>query len=561
MSESVPEDVPEARVHGRRPFHFVWLIPIVAALIAGYLGWRALYLRGPTITLTFLTGEGLVAGQTKIRHKAVELGTVRRIALHGDMKHVTVEADMLRDAERYLTTSASFWVVRPRLNAGNISGLDTLLSGSYIELDPGAVRGAPKTEFLGLEEPPAVRSDIPGTSYTLRADRIGSLSSGSPLFYHDIPAGEVLGYDAHPLQPERGIDVHVFVSAPYDQLVRAGTHFWNASGLDVQLGAQGVQLRVESLQALLSGGIAFDSPLFSRGEKPVAAGASFRLFSDEAAAADAGYRERIPFLGSVRGLAVGAPVELFGIPIGSVSSVALEFDPGGVESRVAVRFEIHPERFLRPDQMRENEQIDIARRMVAQGLRVQLRSASLLTGQLLVAMDYFQNVPAATVELKDGVVVLPTVAGGLDSITADISEILRKLNALPLDDIARNLDAALAGARNLTDGPEIRQSLRALNETLASVQALAHTADADAGPALKRLPEIALGLQAVVDRAGKLVGSADVGYGENSQFRRDLQRLLEQVSDTARSVRLLADYLDQHPEALLRGRSGGLGNR
>jgi len=556
----LPPDVPEAHVHTRRPFHFIWIIPVVAALIAGFLAWRTLADRGSAITITLRTADGLVAGQTKIRHKAVDLGTVRHITLSDDMTHVQIEADMRREADRYLTSTASFWVVRPRLTAGNISGLETLLSGSYIELDPGAQRGTAQTDFVGLEEPPAVRSDEPGTSYVLKADRIGSLSSGSPLFFHDIQAGEVLSYDVHPTQPARGIEVHVFVRSPFDGFVRDGTHFWNASGLSVELGAQGIQVRVESLQALLSGGVAFDTPENASGGKLAQTGAVFPLYHDEAAASVAGFRERIPFLvyvrGSVRGLSVGAPVELFGIQIGSVTSVNLEFDPKGLESRVAVGFEINPERVMGPDQLRDNDPIDVARRMVAHGMRAQLRSTSLLTGQLVVALDYFQDVPPATVQEIGGVLVLPVVPGGLDSITANAGEILRKIDALPLEAIGQNLNEALAGVRTITAGPETKQSLKALAETLASVQELVRKADAGAGPALKRLPDIAQGLQALVDRAGKLLGSADTGYGENSQFRRDLQRLVEQVSDTARSVRLLADYLDQHPEALLRGRPG-----
>jgi paraquat-inducible protein B len=560
-----PPELPDAQVHTRRPFHIVWLIPLVAAAIAAYLGYRALVDRGPTIEISFTTADGLVAGQTKIRHKAVDLGTVRRISLTDDMKRVEVDADMRREAAHILTSTARFWVVRPRLTAGNISGLETLISGAYIELDPGSTRGTPETSFEGLEEPPAVRSDEPGTSYVLQADRIGSISSGSPVFFHDIQAGEVLGYDVHPTRPHNEIAVHVFVRAPYDGFVRAGTHFWNASGLDVELGAQGVRLRVESLQALLSGGIAFDTPVGEREAKLAPSNAIFQLYADQATAATAGYRDQIPFLvyfrGSVRGLAVGAPVELFGIQIGTVTSVHLEFDPKGLESRVAVGFEIQPERIMSNEQLRDNDPIDVARRMVGHGMRAQLRSANLLTGQLLVALDYFQDVPAATVEQQNGVLILPAVPGGLDSITANIGEILRKLDALPLEAIGKNLNEALAGVRNITAGSETKQSLHTLNETLAEVEELVRKADAGAGPALKRLPEIAQGLQNVVDRAGKLVGSADAGYGQNSEVRRDLDRLLLQVSDTARSVRLLADYLDQHPDALLRGRDGRTSDR
>jgi paraquat-inducible protein B len=551
-----PTAPPEARVRGRRPFHFVWLVPIVAAVIAGFLGYRALIDQGPTIKLTFATAEGLVAGQTKIRHKAVELGIVKTITLSKDMSHVEVRADMQRQAERFLASSARFWVVRPRLNAGNISGLETLLSGAYIEMDPGISRGPRQVAFTGLEEPPAVRSDEPGKAFQLKADRIGSLSSGSPVFFHDIVVGEVLGYDVHPAEAaaNASIIVHLFVRAPFDTFVHSGTKFWNASGISVDLGAQGVQLRLESLQAVLSGGIAFVTPPDASAGPPVAPDTVFTLYKDAASAASAGFSRRIPFMvyfeGSVRGLAVGAPVELFGIEIGNVTAIDLEFDPQIGKSRVAVRLEIQPERVLKPDALHGTDPMEVARRMTARGIRAQLRSANLLTGQLYVAFDVFPDA-----------LVLPSLPGGLEGITTSAGEILRKIDALPLADIGRNLDQALRGASDITNGPELKQSLRALNETLNELQDLVRKADAGAGPALKRLPEIAQGLQTVVDRAGKLVGSADVGYGENSEFRRDVQRLLEQVSDTARSVRLLADYLDQHPDALLRGRSGRIGER
>jgi paraquat-inducible protein B len=556
----------EARVQTHRGFHAVWLIPIVAALIAAFLGWRAISQQGETITLTFATAEGLTAGQTRIRHKAVDLGTVRRITLSPDMKHVTVQAAMRREADRFLTTNARFWVVRPRLNAGNISGLDTLLSGAYIEMDPGLPGGALRTAFVGLEEPPAVRSDEPGRSFVLAADRIGSLSSGSPVFYRDIEAGEVLGYDVHPAEraEDTVVTVHVFIRAPYDRFVHEGTYFWNVSGVTVQLGADGVRLQLESLQALLSGGIAFQTPPPPRDGPASKPGAIFQLYDDRASAQSAGILNRIPFLiyvqGSVRGLAVGAPVELFGIPIGSVTGVHLELNPTGTQSRVAVRFDVQPERIFGPDAIPDTQPIAVARRLVASGMRVQLRSANYLTGQLLVAMDYFPNEPPANVHEENGAIVLPTLPSGLESITSSLGQILQKVAALPFDDIARRLDSTLAGIDGVTGGPELKSSLRSLAATLTALQTLVQQTNAGLGPALARLPAIAQALEAASDRANRLLGSADAGYGGNSQVRRDLERLMDQVSDTARSVRLLADYLDQHPEALLRGRTGQAGS-
>src|ERR1700730_9846286 len=295
---------PDAHIRSRRPFPIVWIIPIVALVIAAFLGWRAVYDRGPLITITFLTGDGRTAGPRRGQHKAVDLGTVRTITLSKDMTHVEVRVQMRREATPELTENARFWVVRPRFTGSNISGLDTLLSGAYIELDPGAPGGEPRREFVGLEVPPAVRSDEPGRTFLLKADRIGSLASGSPVFFHDIDVGELLSYDIGP-QGE-GITMHVFVRAPFDKYVHQGTRFWNASGLAVDLGAEGVRVQLQSLMAVLSGGIAFDTEANERGTPVAAMDATFPLFKDETTARVASYSERFPYLiyfdGSVRGL-------------------------------------------------------------------------------------------------------------------------------------------------------------------------------------------------------------------------------------------------------------------
>ena len=562
MSGTPPaEDYPTAQLRPGRSLQLIWLIPLVAAVIAGVLGWRNWRERGPVVTLSFKTADGLVAGQTKVKHKAVDLGTVERISLSHDMTHVVVRVAMQREAEDELTEAARFWVVRPRLTLGNVSGLDTLVSGSYIELDPGSSRpGADKpkaqSEFNGLEEPPAVRSDEPGQVYHLKSERIGSLASGAPLFFRDITVGEVLGYTLGPNGDNVTIDV--FVRAPYDRLVRRTTHFWNASGVTLGIGADGVQLRLESLAAVLSGGVAFDNSAVAADATPSPPGATFPLFRDETTATAAGASDRIPFMifveGSVRGLSVGSPVELYGIPIGAVTDVRLHFNPTDSSSHVAVRFDIQPNRVGSPSGAAPVDPLMMAQRLVDRGLRVELNTSNYLTGQLVVALTFTPNLPSMPVHREDGAIVLPSQAGGLNGITTGLSDVIAKINRLPLDEIARNLNATLASANGLVGGPELRDSLKALSTTLAAARDLVRNFDEGATPALKRLPAIAQSLQATVDRTNKLVGSTDAGYGAGSQFNRDLQRLLSQVGDTARSVRLLADYLDQHPEALLRGR-------
>ncbi len=575
-ADPAPE-FPEAVVHGRRPFHFIWVIPIVAGLIGGFLVLRAVYQRGPEITIQFNSADGLVAGQTRVKHKAVDLGTVRSINLSQDMKNVDVSIEMRRTAARVLTREARFWVVRPRFDASNISGLDTLISGAYIELDPGTPTGPEIFHFTGLEDPPAVRSDEPGRTFTLKTSSVGAISSGSPVFYRDIQAGEVLGYNLGP--DGDSMTIHVFVRTPFDQFVRLNSHFWSVSGLSLNLGSQGVQLHVASLQALLSGGIAFDTPK-NGAPGPLSKGdATFELFSDEATADNSGFTQRIPFTtyvdGSVRGLAVGAPVELFGLQIGNVTNVALQVAPDGASSRVKIDMEIQPERIAptppassdtaRPVPLAnantlnpELETVDpfaIASTLVKRGLRAQLQTTNYLTGQLVLEMVFVPDAPPEAVYEQNGRIVVPSAPGGLDSITTGLSEVTAKLARLPLDQIAKNLNDTLIGVSHIANGSELKGALTTMASTLANIQDLVRKFDAGFAPALKRLPDIAQSLQTSVDRAGKLVGSLDSGYGGNSEFSRDLQRLLVQVSDTARSVRLLADYLDQHPEALIRGRT------
>ncbi|MBK1657090.1 PqiB family protein [Paracraurococcus ruber] len=537
------QPLPEARLAPRGRWSLIWLVPLVAALVAAWLAWQTLSARGPTITISFQTGDGLTAGQTKVRHKAVELGTVSAVRLADNLDHVVAELRMTRDAEPWLTDRARFWVVRPRVTAGTVSGLETLVSGAFIEMDPGQPGGAEKRAFTGLESPPGVRSGEPGRTVRLVADRIGSLASGSPIFTRDIAVGEVLGYEL-PDDGQGPVTLNAFIRAPYDRLVHGGTRFWNASGLAVRVGAEGVRVEVESIQAVLAGGIAFETGP-EGAQEPVPASGEFRLYQSKEEARAAGYRQRIPALAyfdsATRGLAPGAPVEMLGIQIGNVTEVGLTEDLArGERPRVRVRIEIQPERFMGPNPPEPRDVPEAARRLVAGGLRARLASANLLTGQQLIALDFNPAAPPAELALEDGVPVLPSQGGGLDDLTSSLAAIAAKVNALPLDRLATDLDQALRNAAG----------------TLEEAQGLIRQVSQGVGPAMAELPRTLARMNETLTRATALIGSAERGYGQDSSVRREAQRMLEQANDAARSIRLLADYLNRHPEALLRGRSG-----
>ena len=287
-----PSPHPIATVHARgRHLSWIWAIPVVTLLIGGWLAWDTLSNRGPLIAVSFLDAEGLQAGQSHVRHKDVDMGLVQSIALSKDQQRVIVRVRMNRAAEPLLTDAARFWVVKPRFFAGSVSGLETLLSGAYIELLPGAPGGKPTRDFTGLEDPPVLQTDEPGTTFLLHAPRIGSISLGSPVFYRDLTVGQVLGWDIADMADS--VTIHAFVHAPFNRYVHDGSHFWNASGAALSLGPKGVQLQLESLRALVLGGVAFDTPADARATPISAANHNFALYATQDAAQHASFAEPI----------------------------------------------------------------------------------------------------------------------------------------------------------------------------------------------------------------------------------------------------------------------------
>jgi paraquat-inducible protein B len=341
-----PRAVVRSQLDRRRRLSLIWAIPIVSALIGGWLAWRTLWERGPLITITFESASGLTAGQSHVRHKDVDMGLVERIGLSKDLQRVVVTVRMTREAEPLLTDKAQFWIVKPRFFAGAVSGLETLVSGSYIELQPSAAGGKPTTTFTGVETPPVLTSDVPGHTFLLRAPRLGNITLGSPIFFRDLDAGEVLGWDIGNMAET--VTVHAFVRAPYDQYVHDNSRFWNDSGAKVSLGPNGLQLQIDSLRAVLLGGIAFDTPDQGRGFAESQENHVFPLYDSEDAADSAAFPRRLHFVAnfqsSVAGLSPAAAVTLHGIKIGDVSSVGLQYDKS-LDSVVApVHFSVEPER-------------------------------------------------------------------------------------------------------------------------------------------------------------------------------------------------------------------------
>ena len=538
----------------------MWLIPLAAIAIGGWLAWDTLSKEGPTITLSFETAEGLQAGQSQLKFKEIVLGTVKSLDLTPDHSHVLVKIATTRQAESLLTDTTTFWVVKPRLFAGNLSGLDTLLSGAFVALLPGETAGKPQREFVGREDPPVLGTNVPGHTFLLKAGQLGSISVGSPVFYRDLDVGTVLGWDIGDMATS--VTIHAFVRAPYDSYVHDETRFWDASGVAVKLGGAGVDIQVELLRAVLLGGIAFETPAGKTHSEISGESHVFPLFKDRAAADAASYSRQISavsyFPGSVKGLGPGSEVTMHGLMIGHVTDARLAYDPVTNAVVAPVHFEVQPERIVGVGKQVYKSTAEAVDEMVKRGLRATLQSASLITGQQEVALDFVPNAPPAAVTMEGSVFVLPTTdSGGFSGLEASASTLLSKVSTIPFDQIGRNLDGILAAANTAASGSQMRQSLMQLAAVVDRVKDLADHLDSGVTPALKQLPEIATGLQKTLTDTNRLVQSLDTGYGDNTQFNRDLGRLMVQLNEAMSSIRALADLLARDPAALIRGRPTG----
>ena len=533
----------------RRRFSPIWLVPIVAAGLVGWLGWKTLIERGPTITITFESADGIEAGRTRIMHKNVALGLVEAVDFSDDLSHVIVHARMNRTASSHLAAGSRFWVVRPRLSVAGVSALNTLVTGAYIEMEPGP--GEAAREFVGLEGPPLLHATAPGRRFTLLADRLTSLSQGSPVYFRGVQVGEVEGFNL--AKDSKNVEVHVFVRTPHDLLVHDQTRFWNASGLQLSASASGFHVNTESLESLVTGGIIFDTLAPNVSAEASADGTTFRLYQDATSAQNEPYGARLSYVlqfqGSVRGLTIDAPVELEGIRIGRVSDIRLSTVAADGTVRMPVTIEIEPDRLGVPADTPSEDMQKVTDKMletmVSRGLRAQLKTGSLLTGQRLVSLDFIPDTEQAAL-VRHGVDdELPTIdSADLDTVTRSANQLLAKLIALPLPEVLQELHGTVASANRLVSSPEMTRSLRSLDRALANTDRLTRDADAQLGPLLRSLRESA-------QHADVALASAD----DMMRAGADLPKAIKELGNAARSMRILSDYLEQHPEALLRGKA------
>jgi paraquat-inducible protein B len=581
-------DLPQATIErpSRARISVVWIIPILAAVVALGIAVQRIVTEGPTITIVFKTAQGIEAGKTFVKYKDVNIGHVTTVQLTDRYGKVEVTAKIDKGAAGLIVADAKFWVVQPRVTLSGISGLGTLLSGNYIGFQAGKSDKKEST-FTGLDVPPIIQEEA-GRRFLLKADDLGTLGIGSPIYYRHLQAGEVAAYSL--AADGKGIELTVFVNAPYDKYVTPETRFWNASGINVSVGAGGVDIRTEGLVAVVAGGLAFETPSFLTPTEPAVDNTAFTVYSDRASAmkqAETLARHYVlHFTESIRGLSVGAPVTLLGLPAGEVTDVGLDLDTATMVFRPRAFITFFPERIIARMSAQQrgtgkalfdespNARLGLIRRMVEErGLRAMLRSGNILTGQLFVAFDYFPNAPKPTIDWTHDPPELPVVPSALPDLEAKLTSILAKIDSMPLEAIGKDLQKDLAtlgqtleGANTLlthvdtTTLASVNQLLRNLDTelvvklktTVEDASKLLSRVDTEVVPELKSTLE---GARRAMVTADQVLQNTSTLVGKDAPAQQELRDALQELVRTLRSIRGLADYLERHPESLIRGKT------
>ena len=528
IDEMNPPGTAQAVVKTKKGISIVWAVPLVAILIGGWLAYKAITEKGPTITITFENAEGLEAGKTKIKFKDVKVGQVEEIQLSPNLSEVMVTAQLTKQTKDYLSENTRFWVVRARVAGGGVSGLGTLFSGAYIGMDPGKP-GKKARSFKGLETPPIVTTDLPGRHFMLKAKTRRSLDVGDPVYFRQIQVGQVVAYEME--KDGQAVDIRIFIHAPHHERVHKNTRFWNAGGLSVSVDAGGIKVKTESFVTIMIGGIAFETPMDSEPGPAAKEGEIFRLYDRWEDIYKKTYVKKtrwlLHFQGSVGGLSVGAPVTFKGIKIGEVLDIKLEFDYDAMVFRIPVEIDIEPERIA----MTGKQTIDRKRGneiLVEKGLRAQLKRGSLLTGQLYVDLDMYPDEPPRKMVYGGKYPELPTIQTPIEEISRGITRIVDKLEKLPLEQI----------------GNDLRDTMAHLNKSTEQLQKLMQNIDEKVAPAAT----------ATLEKTETTLTKVDRLLDAESPTGHELKQALSELADAARNISVLADYLGRHPDSLVFGK-------
>lgn len=510
----------------------VWLIPALALLLGAYMVLHAWWTQGPEIEIEFKTASGLEQGQTRVKYRNVDMGVVDQVRLNENFDGVIASIKLDRQAFSLLREDTRFWVVTARVGLDNISGLDTLLSGAYIQLAPGTgLEG--QRRYVGLEQPPLTPTGAPGVRVQLTSERASSISAGDTVLYKGYSVGRVesMEFDAQ----EREVHYAVFIDAPYHKLVNSSVRFWDVSGISLSAGADGFKIETGSVDTVLLGGVGFGIPPGVAEGDPVEHDTRFKLHESRDDILENPYRQGAHYVvklnHSIKGLLPGAPVEYRGIPVGrvervmlreSIGSTAITTDDGSAES-IPVLIYLEPARLQLPDRKASLETLhQILTEGVTQGLRASMETGSLLTGAQYIGIDYFANAEEASVDTFLGYPSIPSIDTGLGQLQQKATSFLETLDSLPLEETFSKANSAIAS---------LSTSLDSLEDLLAD-------------QSTRELP-------AQLEQTLRELSRTVAGLSPESETYRSLNSSLLRLSRTLGNLEALTQTLTEQPNALI----------
>ncbi len=528
------DKIPVAQITPLKSISVIWLIPITAVLIGIWMIYFHLSSLGPQIVINFKTAEGIEAGKTKVKIRNVEVGLVESVELNSKLEGVAVTARIHKHDEYLLKKDTQFWVVRPRIGKGGISGLGTLFSGAYIELSPG-VSTEENYEFIGLTSEPVTPTGTPGLHITLESTSDQALHIGDPILYHGMDVGRI--EHVHFNTQERTLYYNAFIESPYDRLITTNTKFWNISGVEIESSADGIRIQAGTLETLISGGVAFDVPKDLPRGKRVTDREFFIIHSNKEAINENRYKHVFHYIllfkDSIRGLRPGAPVEYRGIKIGTVTRTDVDYpeitNVLDQNTLIPVLVAIKPARMGFED---NEEVLPLVEEKIAEllqkGLRGSLVTGNILTGSKYIELQYDENMIQSLGSFS-GYPIIPTLESQFEQIVSKINTLMDKLNSLPLTPVLNSADSALQQATT---------TLNELQNTTSQLDIL-----------LKQSTEqnLVASIQSTLENFKQL--SAD--FSEGSLTHEELQNTLRVMKKALAELEPLLLQLNQKPNSLI----------
>jgi paraquat-inducible protein B len=531
----------------------VWAVPIAALIVVVYLAVSALANPGVDAVIVFRTGAGATPGDTKVVFNGVQVGHVAKVRLDKDGRSVDVTVKLDGRMAKVLNTSTVFWIEGATFSLTDLSSLKAAVAGVTIDMATGN-GGQAQRNFIGLDSPPAVLPNERGTAFWLRTDNLGPIRQGSNITYRGMLVGKVAEVEVH---GPNDLRAEMFVDSPYDQLVRPGSLFWAESPLRISLSGAAIGAQFNPAAAL--GAVTFETPPEFRNEPPATAGYDFALYADQDRAFGEGVGPQvmytIDFPEAAGDLAPGAPVMLAGFQVGSVKSVDISFDPdtGQLSAPVTIAIEalrLHLAGVTPPPRGNWRPIVDRAMNaLLSRGYRARLDQSPPLIGSRHVSLDLISGAAPARLAMADPYPRLPSSASGdIGALGDKANTLLDHLNAVPIVAIGENARQLTGRLAQLLNSPKVDDSLAKLDDTLDQTDKLVREARPQIGPLVASLRQAAAQLDQTAASANAVLS------GQGASQDQSLPEALHQLSDAARSIRALADYLQRHPESLVQGK-------